>query len=395
MPLSGSDRIHPEMHLGFDDVRIEPAMSYLTPEQISLHTMFSSNIALHLPFVLSGATVDSAIAAAQLGGIGILPNDVSISKQSDFVRQVKRYQSRIVKNVMTVTPETSIIEALEVRARYGIGMMPVVETGTNVFAGLLVFDDATEYDGEKTVADYLAAEPALTVSKEMDTHEVYELMQEHQVTCAVVIDAQQRCVGLITQEDKEKTEKFSSATLDANGALQVAAMVGTDEKDYDRVNALIDAGADAIVVQAVHGHSKAALEMVTYIRRQRSGPVDVVVGNICTAQAALALIDAGANGLLVGDCGDYGAAGIGVPLFSAVLNVCDAAAMHHVPVSFNGLGGTDQRVKALAAGASALMLNDFAEQDAIAKQLRLALSHTGSANIKDFGSQTRFVRVKE
>jgi len=393
MPLSGSDRIAPELSLGFDDVMIEPAAAYGTPQEVQLHTRFSSNIKLNIPLVLSSTDVNGAVAAAQAGGIGILPNTMSASKQADLVRHVKRFQSRIVRHVISVTPETSIVEALEYKQRYDVNFFPVVEGGTQVLAGFLIFNDADAYDDvEKTVSSYMSQD-VVTVPEGTDLSDAYALMKEKNTSFVAIIDGQNRCTGLITQDDKQKSEKFPHATIDTNGALCVAAVVGTGEKEFDRVNTLIDAGVDVIVVQG-DSQNKSVLDIITYIRRQRTGHVDVVAGNVCTSQAALALIDAGANGVIVGQCEDMLGLGIGIPSFTALLNASEAAGIHNVPVTFTGETQIDRLTKALAAGAHGLMIKDMNDYQTLLSQIKTALAHTGCDSLKEFSTQTRFVRLK-
>lgn len=389
MKTSALDRINEDFALTFDHVMLEPALSYAAPAEVKLHTHFSSNVSLRAPVVLDNASVENAIHAAQLGGIGILSNDMPISKQSDFVRQVKRFQSRIVRDVMTVTPETSIIEALEYKQRYGIGVLPVTEAGTHVLGGFLIFDDAVDYDAEKTVSHYMSDQPAPTIPLGADLSEAYALNMPY----VAVIDAQNRCVGLITREDKNKFDQFPHATMDENGSLCVAAMVGTGDKELDRANALIDAGVDVIVVRNDHGHSKAVLDMVTYIRRQRTGHVDVIAGNICTAQGALALIDAGANGVIVGSCCDYAAVGVGLPQLAAIMQVAESCAIQNIPLIAAYEASGANMAKAFAAGAHAMLVDTLDTHQDMLNQLKTAISYTGCTTLREFNTRARFVRV--
>jgi IMP dehydrogenase len=380
-------RISSDPALSFDDVLIEPAASSVVAKDISLKTHFTRNISLTMPFIAYHATSDAAIAAAQIGGIGIISGDISVGKQADIVRKVKRSQSKILRNMITVTPETSIIEVLEYQARYDLKIIPVVENGTQYLAGFLVIDDPSKFDDfEKTAGHYISPISFATLPDGTDLNEAYAQMQQQNVEYVALTD-NDRFVGLITKADKEKSQKFPNASVNEHGNLLVAAAVGTGEEHFDRVSALIDAGVDVIVIDVPHGHHKSVMDMVTYIRRQRSGHVDVIAGNIVTTDGALALIDAGADGVIIGSS---------LPQLTALLNVSEVCSLHQVPVLIQSISSN---AKAFAAGASAILMemNDVSSiTDAIkplADDIRDAMIVTGCTTIKELNIRPRFVRI--
>lgn len=394
MSLQADDRIKPRKHPDYQDIILEPAMSYLNAVDTDVSTHFSNGIDMYLPFILANADIENAVRMAQMGGIAILPNTMPISKQADMVRQIKRFQSRIVRDIISVTPETPVVEALEYHQRYKINVLPVVENGTNMLAGFFIVDDSMEYDAEKYVGNYMVTDAIPTMPDATDIEQVYELLEQKNAACCALIDAQNRCVGLVTKEDKEKSEHFPNATIDINGALRVAAMVNATETDYDRINALMDANVDVIVIDAEHAHSKTVTDMVTYIRRQRSGTVEVIAGNIVTTEAALALIDAGANGIKAGNGPNYTALGMDVPHFSALMDTADAASLHNLPVVSDGGNAPHEIAKTFAAGATSVMVDTIDECKLLMKNLRKAMAYTGCMNLYEFRTKTRFVRVK-
>lgn len=384
-------RILPEIALDFVDVILEPAASTVTSAEVSIQTRISRGIGLSRPFAVYTDTAEQAIEAARFGSIGIIPCTTAISKQADLVRKVKRFQSHIIRQPVSLPADSSIVEALEVQQRYGLDVIPVVENGTQVLQGYLVLDDKVSFDDvEKTVADFISGIEIITLPDNADHTEAHELMQQKQADYIALIDSQNRFTGLITREDKENLARFPSATIDTQGCLRVVACIGTGEDHYDRVSALIDAGVDAIFVDAAHGHSKSVLDMVTYIRRQRSGHVDVIAGNVVTAQGALALIDAGADAVKIGHQ---------IPGITATLQVSDATSLHQLPALIDAPQGITQTVKAFAAGASLVFMTPgeqpiakFAEE--LEQALRLAMSETGCATLHEFGLRPRFIRIK-
>lgn len=390
MSLPEYSRILPEIALDYSDVILEPAASTVSIKDVDLKTRISRGIPLNVPFAVYVTDAEQAIAAAQFGSIGIIPCTSAVSKQADIVRKVKRFQSHVVRQPITLTAESSIVEALEVQQRYGLDVIPVVENGTQVLKGYLVLDDKISYDDvEKTVSDFLSDRETVTMPAGSERSDAYELMKETKAEYIALIDDHSRLAALITREDKENIERYPAATMDENGRLRVIACVGTGEEHYDRVSALIDAGVDAIYIDAAHGHSKSVLDMVTYIRRQRSGHVDVIAGNVVTNEGALALIDAGADAVKVGQQ---------IPQITAILQVGDATSLHNIPAVAVVPGKFSDAVKAFATGASVLLIElsdqkigDFSKS--LEEKLRLGMSETGCANIREFNLRPRFIRV--
>lgn len=401
MAFSTLNRIDNKSALGFDDVALQPDAQQCHPDQIGITAHFSTSIPLRIPFVTLPAVTDLAMAIhiAQQGGIGILPNTISAGMQADLVRQVKRSQSRIVTDMVMVTPETSIIEALEYKQRYNINLIPVVEGGTQFLAGFIALsDDMDAYDPEHTVSHYISDQPYASVPQSDDMlEEAYRLMDSQNVTHVAVTDHQGRFTALIRKSDRDKAAAFPNATVNSKGALRVAAMVGTHSKEYDRVNALMDAGVDAIVIYANHGHSKEMLDIITHIRRQRSADVDVIAGNIMTEQSAMAVIDAGANGILIGQNNEYKMLGIGMPMFSSIMQVSEAASLHQIPVSVGCMDteqlALDQQVKAFAAGANNLLIQNPNMIETSLSALRYAIAYTGCVNSREFALRSRFITL--
>lgn len=401
MAFSTHDRIDSKMSMDFNDVMLQPDAQQIAPDQADLATHISTSIGLKVPFASLPSITDTAMAIqmAQKGGIGIIPNTMSLSAQADMVRQVKRSQSRIVTDMVMVTPETSIIEALEYKQRYNISLMPVVEGGTQFLAGFIELqDDMDAYNPEHTVSHYMSDQPYATVMQSHDVLEdAYRTMDSQNVPYVAVTDHQNRFIALVRKSDKDKATAFPNATIDAKGSLRVIAMVGTHSKEYDRVNALMDAGVDAILVYANHGHSKEMLDMITHIRRQRSANVDVIAGNIMTEQSAMAVIDAGANGIFISINKEYADLGIGMPTLTSIMHVAEGASLHNVPVIVGCMDMPQlpiaHQIKSFAAGAACLMIEDTAVIEHTLPALRQAIAYTGCVNIREFAVRSRFVHV--
>lgn len=422
MPLSFSDRIAPSIALTFDDILIVPGASSVLPHQADLRTRFTKEIPLNIPLVSAGmehVTEDCmAIVMAQLGGIGVIHRSMGIGKQAEKVRKVKRYQARIIRNLLTVNPETSLAEVMDMQARYGISGIPVVDPNSKALVGMISASDIkTDADVSQDVGSIMIKDNLITISNDKDIEAIYALMKEKNVHHVIIVDKNNHCTGMVTHADKDKVAKFPQATVDENGSLRVAAAVGVGEEHFDRVSALIDEGVDAIVVDDPHGHHKAAIDMVTFIRRQRSRHVEVIAGNIATSEGALALIDAGASAVKVGvGVGSTSTprlvAGVGVPQLTALMDITETCFMRDIPViAGSGIRGSADLAKSLATGASSAMLGtlllgaketpgskeDVQSIEKIISELlngvRLAMSYTGCPDLKEFGTQTRFIRI--
>jgi IMP dehydrogenase len=385
MSLPEFSRILPQIAVSLDDVVLEPASSNVDSKDVDLKTRLTKNIILTRPFIVDDADAEMAIHAAQIGSIGFIPSNMAISKQADIVRKIKRFQTHIVKHPVTLSAESPIYEALEVQQRYGLDVIPIVTGGTTL-DGYLVLDDKVSFDDpEKTVSDFLSSMSVITLPAGSEPKDAHDLMQQKNADYIALVDDQNRFTGLVTREDKEKFEKFPRATIDNAGSLRVAAIVGPD--DYmDRVSALIDAGVDAILIDMPQGHNKHVTDIITYIRRQRSGHVDVIAGSVVTSEAAISLIDAGADAIKIGKH---------LPSLTAILNVAEGCSLHNIPVLVENPEHIENSAKAFAAGASAVLITKDIEETGkkIEETLRRHMSETGCPSIKEFNLRPRFVRI--
>lgn len=398
MTISPFDRILAVPALTFDDVMLVPALSNLTPIDVSLATKFSQNIALHIPFA-SMASGDSpvklAITLAQMGGIGILDCNMSVSEQATRVSKVKKFQARVVRDVITVTTETSIIEVLEIQQRYDVSAIPVVDAETRRLAGLVTADKLQVVtDFEQPVSNIMSIDHLPTLP-ETQIESAKDHMLKNKLDFVIIVDAAQHCVGIISKADLEKLDTYPQSTVDQHGRLRVAATICAGHDHYDRIDALMDAGVDAIYVDAPHGHSKSVLDTVTHIRRQRTGHVDVIAGRVVMPDAASALIDAGANSIVAGI--DFDTCGVGMPNLTGIMHVTDAASIHNIPVLVYDIQQSDNAAKAIAAGASALLFRDVSQEpndvfQSLQDALRKAMCVTGSASMTEFHLRARFIK---
>ncbi len=421
MPLSFSERIVPNVSLTFDDVLLVPAASTVLANTADVRTRLSKNIALNIPLI--SAPMDSvteeamAILMAQLGGIGVLHRNMAPGKQAEKIRKVKRFQSRINRGAMSVFPETSLAEVADIQTRYDISGIPVIDSTTKAVLGIITHSDLKKAsDLSAEAGSLMTKENMVTLSSKADIRDAEKIMKEKNVKHLIVVDENQRCVGMITAADLDKSKKSPHAAIDANGCLRVAAAVGVGEEHFDRVSALIDEGVDAIIIDDQHGHHKSVIDMVTFIRRQRSGNVDVIAGNIATSEGALTLIDAGADGVKVGvGVGSTSTprlmAGVGVPSLTALMDVTETCMMRDIPViAGSGIRTPGDLAKSLASGASSAMLGTLlmnttesmsknptgTAADIIGDLLegvRLSMSYTGCPTMKEFRTQPRFIRV--
>jgi IMP dehydrogenase len=359
--------------LTFDDVLLVPAESAVLPSQADSSTTITKSIRLHIP-VLSSAmdTVTEgqmAIVMAQSGGIGVLHRNLSIEEQVEAVRQVKRFESGMVVNPITMTADQTLGEALELMARHHISGIPVVEptdTGRpGKLIGILTNRDVRFAENKlQPVAELMTRHNLATVKEGVSQEEARRLLHQRRIEKLLVVDDEGRCVGLITVKDIEKAVTYPDATKDAAGRLRVAAATTVGDLGHERSSALIDAECDLIVVDTAHGHSAQVSEAVRRIKA-RSNNAQVIAGNVATAAAAKALIEAGADGIKVGIgpgsiCTTRVVAGVGVPQLTAILDTVEEAAKHGIPViADGGLRTSGDIAKAMAAGASAVMIGSL------------------------------------
>jgi IMP dehydrogenase len=352
--------------LTFDDVLLVPAFSDVLPRDVDLSTQLTRNIRLNLPTV--SAAMDTvtearlAITIAQEGGIGIVHKNMSAADQAREVLRVKKYESGVISDPITVTPDKTIREVIDLTRAKGISGVPVVTTAGEVVGIVTHRDLRFERNFDAPVTTVMTPKDRLiTVRENAPKDEVLRLLHRHRIEKVLVVDGAGLLKGMITVKDFQKATEFPRACKDASGRLRVGAAVGTNPDTLDRVAQLAESGVDVVVVDTSHGHSLGVLEMVTRIKKAFP-QVDVIGGNIVTAEAALALVAAGADGVKVGIgpgsiCTTRIVAGVGVPQISAVANVAAALANSGVPlIADGGIRFSGDIAKAIAAGAHTVML---------------------------------------
>jgi IMP dehydrogenase len=351
--------------LTFDDVLLLPGYSEVTAKDVSLVTKLTRNINLNLPLV--SAAMDTvteaglAIALAQEGGIGIVHKNLTVQEQAEQVRRVKKFESGVVKDPITIDHTATIAELIELTRANGISGVPVMKDGD--LAGIVTRRDLRfETDTSQSISAIMTPRNQLVTVKEgASSDEVQRLLHQHRIEKILVVDDAGALKGLITVKDFDKAESFPDACKDQYGQLRVGASVGTSADTDERVDALVTAGVDVLVVDTAHGHSMNVLNRVRWIK-DNYPMVDVIGGNIATGDAALALADAGADGVKVGIgpgsiCTTRIVTGMGVPQISAVSNVTDALASTDIPlIADGGIRFSGDISKALVAGAHSVML---------------------------------------
>ena len=357
--------------LAFDDVLLAPGYSTVLPAEADVRTRLTRSIALNLPII--SAAMDTvtearlAIAMAQAGGLGVIHRNLTPEEQAEQVRQVKKFESGMVVNPVTINPEATLADALALMERHNISGIPVVENGSTPgrLAGILTNRDVRfASDPSQRVAELMTRNNLVTVTESVDQDEAKRLLHQHRIEKLLVVDDDYRCVGLITVKDIEKTQLNPSATKDEQGRLRVAAASTVGDNGIERAERLIDAECDLVVIDTAHGHSERVLEAVRRVKAL-SNRVQVIAGNIATADGARALIDAGADAVKVGIgpgsiCTTRIVAGVGVPQLTAVIDAAEAAAKADIPViADGGVKFSGDLAKALAAGASSAMIGSL------------------------------------
>ena len=351
--------------LTFDDVLLLPGYSEVTAKDVSLVTKLTRNISLNLPLV--SAAMDTvtesrlAIALAQEGGIGIVHKNLTVQEQAEQVRRVKKFESGVVKDPITIDHTATIAELIELTRANGISGVPVMKDGD--LAGIVTRRDLRfETDTSQSISAIMTPrEQLVTVKEGASSDEVQRLLHQHRIEKILVVYDTGALAGLITVKDFDKAESFPDACKDQYGQLRVGASVGTSADTDERVDALVSAGVDVLVVDTAHGHSLNVLNRVRWIK-ENFPSVDVIGGNIATADAARALADAGADGVKVGIgpgsiCTTRIVTGMGVPQISAVANVAEALADTNIPlIADGGIRFSGDISKALVAGAHSVML---------------------------------------
>jgi IMP dehydrogenase len=352
--------------LTFDDVLLEPGASDVMPTQVDVATRFTREINLNIPLV--SAAMDTvtesrlAIAMAQNGGIGVLHRNLTIEEQADQVREVKRYESGMVINPLTIHPDTTLREIRDITARRKISGFPVVERGTGRLCGILTNRDM-RFEGRDEVPAkaLMTTENLVTVREGVSQAEARDLLRRHKIERLIVVDDDYRAVGLITVKDMEKSQEHPNAAKDAQGRLLVAAASTVGDAGYERSMALVDAGVDVVVIDTAHGHNADVGKAVARVKRE-TNRVQIVAGNVATYDGAKALIDAGADAVKVGIgpgsiCTTRIVAGVGVPQLTAIAEAVRAAGGTDVPIiADGGIKYSGDLAKALAVGASVAMM---------------------------------------
>jgi IMP dehydrogenase len=355
--------------LTFDDVLLEPAYSEALPGSVDVRTRLTRRVELGIPLV--SAAMDTvteapmAIAMAQAGGLGIIHKNLTVELQAAEVRQVKKFEAGMVVNPLTIEPETALSTALDLMARHGISGLPVVDGPGGRLVGILTNRDVRFAPrSDRPVRELMTKDRLVTVREGVTRDEAMALLHRHRIEKLLVVDNDHRLIGLITVKDIEKAHAHPTAVKDSHGRLRVGAAIGIGDAGEERAQALIAAGVDVLVVDTAHGHSQGVLQAVKAIR-QLSNDTQIIAGNVATAAAAHALIEAGVDGVKVGIgpgsiCTTRIVAGVGVPQLTAVMNVARVCREQGVPViADGGIRSSGDLAKAIAAGADCAMLGSM------------------------------------
>ena len=383
--------------LTFDDVLIRPAASAVLPGAACVTSRLTRNIDLNIPIV--SAAMDTvteggmAIVMAQLGGIGVVHKNLDVDEQAACVRQVKKFESGMVVDPITICPDQSLADALELMGQHKISGIPVVERGSGRLAGILTNRDVRfASNARQPVSELMTSDRLVTVTETVDSATAKKLLHQHRIEKLLVVDDAYRCIGLITVKDIEKARTFPPACKDEKGRLRVAAATGVGEAGFERAEALLEAEVDVLVVDTAHGHSDGVLSAVGRIKRL-SNYTQVIAGNVATADATRALIDAGADAVKVGIgpgsiCTTRIVAGVGVPQLTAVMETAEVGRKHDVPIiADGGLKFSGDIAKVMAAGASCCMVGsllagtDEAPGEVILYQGRSYKSYRGMGSV--------------
>ena len=354
--------------LTYDDVLLIPSYSEVLPRNVDLSTKFSRNIELKIPFVTAAmdtvTEAKMAIAIAREGGIGVIHKNMSIKAQAKQVAIVKRAENGMIYDPVTIKQGSTVRDALSLMAEYKIGGIPVVDDNKMLVGIVTNRDLRFEREMDKRIDEVMTKENLITTNQSTDLEAAAQILQLHKIEKLPVVDKDGKLVGLVTYKDITKAKDKPMACKDSKGRLRVAAGVGVTADTFVRMQALVEAGADAIVIDTAHGHSKGVIDILREAKK-RFTSIDIVVGNIATADAALALVEAGADGVKVGIgpgsiCTTRVVAGVGVPQLSAVYDVAKALKNTGIPlIADGGLRYSGDVVKALAAGGCSVMIGSL------------------------------------
>ncbi|RUM26041.1 IMP dehydrogenase [Rhizobium vallis] len=354
--------------LTFDDVLLQPGHSEVMPGQTNISTRIARDFDLNIPILSSAMdTVTEsrlAIAMAQAGGLGVIHRNLTPVEQAEEVRQVKKFESGMVVNPVTIGPEAKLAEALGLMKSHGISGIPVVEKSGRLVGILTNRDVRFASDPEQKIHELMTKDNLVTVKESVDQQEAKRLLHSHRIEKLLVVDTEGRCVGLITVKDIEKSQLNPNASKDGQGRLRAAAAISVGDDGFERAERLIEAGVDLLVVDTAHGHSQRVLDAVTRVKKL-SNSVRIMAGNVATYDGTRALIDAGADAVKVGIgpgsiCTTRIVAGVGVPQLAAIMSAVQAAQDQDVPViADGGIKFSGDLAKAIAAGASAVMIGSL------------------------------------
>ena len=392
----------PILALTFDDVLLKPGLSDVLPSEVDIRSRITRDIPLNIPIIASAmdtvTEANMAIAMAQAGGIGVIHRNLEPEEQAEQVRRVKRFESGMVVNPLTIGPNAKLVEALDLMKANGISGIPVVEGGgfgrPGKLVGILTNRDVRfATDPEQPVSELMTKDKLITVREGgVNQQEAKRLLHHHRIEKLLVVDENYRCVGLITVKDIEKSVANPNAAKDEQGRLRVAAATTVGDKGFARTEQLIAAGVDLVVVDTAHGHSRYVLDAVGRIKRM-SNKVQVVAGNVATGEGAKALIDAGADCIKVGIgpgsiCTTRIVAGVGVPQMTAIMDCVEEAHKTNTPViADGGIKYSGDLAKAIAAGADCAMVGsllagtDETPGDAFLYQGRSYKSYRGMGSV--------------
>ena len=401
-----------EKKLTFDDVLLVPRKSSVLPKEVDCATKLTKNISLNIP-IMSAAmdTVtesDMAIALARQGGIGVIHKNLSIEDQVLMVDKVKRYESGMIRNPITLDDQKTVRDAKQLMDQYSIGGLPVLSKGKLV--GIITKRDIRfESNLNTLVKDRMTSKNLITVNSDTSNEDAKKILQKHRIERLLVVDKQNNLDGLITVKDLTKKEEFPFSTKDKNGRLRVAAAISVREDWKDRIKALIKVGVDAIVIDTAHGHSQFVLNLVKKIKKEFPS-IDLIAGNVSTAEATEDLIKSGADCVKIGigagsSCTTRIIAGVGVPQLSAVMDCAQVGIKHNTPIiADGGIRYSGDIAKSLAAGANVVMLGgmlagmDESPGETIVYEGRRYKSYRGMGSLaamKEGGGERYFQQEKD